>query len=90
MVSSLHSPEKLKFTQEDGRELTEAVHRLFDFLQRYTLMITSLQGQKIKFSTALSDCTTVWGVGCVNVPELRKIEEKFFAIIAKNIDGRRG
>ena len=36
MVGSLRSPEKLKFTQEDGRELTDAVHRLFDFLHRYT------------------------------------------------------
>lgn len=89
MVGPLRSPEKLKFTQEEGRKLTEAVHHLFDFLHRYMATITPLQKRDLKRATALSDCTTPYGVGIVRVPELCKIEEKFFGIIAKSLDGKR-
>lgn len=79
MVGPLRSPEKLKFTQEDGRELTDAVHHLFDFLHRYTAPISPLQKRDLKRSIAPSDgSTTMYGEGRIKVPELCEIEEKFF------------
>lgn len=89
MVGSLHSPEKLKFTREDGRELTEAVHHLFDFLHRYTAPISPLQKRDLKRATALSDGTAGYSEGRIKVPELCEIEKKFFGILAKSLDGKR-
>lgn len=89
MVGPLRSPEKLKFTQEDGRELTDAVHHLFDFLHRYTAPISPLQKRDLKRATALSDGTAVYSEGRIKVPELCEIEEKFFGILAKSLDGKR-
>lgn len=83
MVGSLHSPEKLKFTQEDGRELTEAVHHLFDFLHRYTAPISPLQKRDLKRATALSDGTAVYSEGRIKVPELCEIEKSFLAFLPR-------
>lgn len=83
MVGPLRSPEKLKFTQEDGRELTDAVHRLFDFLHRYTAPISPLQKRDLTHSAAPSDGTMGYSEGRIKVLELCEIEEKFFAILAK-------
>lgn len=87
MVGSLRSPEKLKFTREDGRELTDAVHRLFDFLHRYAAPISPLQERDLKHSIALSDGTAVYSEGRIKVPELCEIEKKFFGILAKTFKG---
>lgn len=83
MVGPLHNSEKLKFTQENGRELTEAVHHLFDFLHRYTAPISPLQKRDLTHSAAPSDGTMVYSEGRIKVLELCEIEEKFFAILAK-------